>query len=103
VGGSARALALDMNSIALRSAVPEDAGGSGLDAWSRIEEIRVPATLAWGDLDVPVVVDRCRTLAERLPELREARILHGTAHLPYLEQPHAVAELIRDAVGLPAG
>ena len=102
VGGAARALALDMNAIVLRSDVPDDAGTSGLDAWSRLEEIDVPATLAWGDLDLPIVIDRCRELAERLPAVRETRVLAGTAHLPYLEQPQAVAELIRDAVGLPA-
>jgi pimeloyl-ACP methyl ester carboxylesterase len=102
VGGAARALALDMNAIALRSGVPDDTGISGLDAWSRLEEIRVPATLAWGDLDVPIIIDRCRELAARLPGLRETRVLEGTAHLPYLEQPHVVAGLIADAVGLPA-
>ena len=102
VGGAARALALDMNAIVLRSDVPDDAGASGLDAWSRLEEIDVPATLAWGDLDLPIVIDRCRELAERLPAVRETRVLAGTAHLPYLEQPQVVAELIRDAVGLPA-
>jgi pimeloyl-ACP methyl ester carboxylesterase len=100
VGGTARALALDMNATALRSEVPEDAGGAGLDAWSRIEDIRVPAILAWGDLDLPIIIERCRTLAGRLPGLRETRVLAGTAHLPYLEQPHAVTELVRDAVGL---
>lgn len=101
VGGAARTLALDMNAIALRSDVPEDAGTSGLDAWSRLDELRVPATLAWGDLDLPIIMDRCRELAERLPAVRETRVLHGTAHLPYLEQPQAVAQLIGEAVGLP--
>jgi pimeloyl-ACP methyl ester carboxylesterase len=102
VGGPARALALDMNAIVLRSDLPDDAGGSGLDAWSRLEEIRVPATLAWGDLDLPIIIDRCRELAERLPAVRETRVLAGAAHLPYLEQPQAVAQLISEAVGLPA-
>ena len=101
VGGAARALALDMNAIALRSGVPDDAGTSGLDAWSGVEEIHAPTTLAWGDLDLPIIIDRCRELAERLPDLRETRVLTGTAHLPYLEQPQVVAELIRDAIGLP--
>jgi pimeloyl-ACP methyl ester carboxylesterase len=101
VGGAARTLALDMNAIALRSDLPEDAGTSGLDAWSRLDELRVPATLAWGDLDLPIIIDRCRELAERLPAVREKRVLHGTAHLPYLEQPQAVAQLIGEAVGLP--
>jgi pimeloyl-ACP methyl ester carboxylesterase len=102
VGGAARALALDMNAIALRSGVPEDAGSSGLDAWTRLEEIRVPAALAWGDLDVPIVIDRCRELARRLPGVRETHVLEGTAHLPYLERPQPVADLIAGAVGLPA-
>jgi pimeloyl-ACP methyl ester carboxylesterase len=102
VTGAARALALDMNAIALRSGVPDGAGLSDLDAWSRVEEIRVPVTLAWGDLDLPIIIDRCRELAGRLPELRETRVLEGTAHLPYLERPQVVAELIADAVSLPA-
>jgi pimeloyl-ACP methyl ester carboxylesterase len=102
VGDPARARALDMNAIALRSPIPDDAGASGLDTWSRLEEIHVPVMLAWGDLDLPIIIDRCHGLAERLPALRETRVLAGTAHLPTLEQPHIVTELIREAVGLPA-
>ena len=103
VGGPARALALDMNAIALRSPVPDDAGTSGLDAWSRLEEILVPATLAWGELDLPIIIDRCRELADRLPELRDTRVIQGTAHLPTLEQPQVVADLIAAATGMPDG
>jgi pimeloyl-ACP methyl ester carboxylesterase len=102
VGDPARALALDMNAIALRSPLPDDAGASGLDTWSRLEEIHAPTTLAWGELDLPIIVDRCHELADRLPALRETRVLARTAHLPALEQPQVVVDLVREAVGLPA-
>jgi pimeloyl-ACP methyl ester carboxylesterase len=51
VTGAARSLALDMNAIILRNGVPEDAGDSGVDAWNRLDEVRVPVTVACGDLD----------------------------------------------------
>ena len=40
---------------------------------------------------------RSRELADRLPHGRY-RVLSGTAHQPYLEQPATIAELITDAV-----
>jgi pimeloyl-ACP methyl ester carboxylesterase len=97
VGGPARSLALAMNAICLRNAVPEGAGGSGLDAWARLAEIEVPAMVACGDQDVPVLVTRSRELASRLPR-GQYRELAGLAHLPYLEQPAAIAELIAGAL-----
>lgn len=97
VGGRARSLALDMNAICLRNAVPEGAGGSGLDAWARLAEIEVPALVACGDRDVPVLVTRSRDLASWLPR-GQYRELAGLAHLPYLEQPAGVAELIASAL-----
>jgi pimeloyl-ACP methyl ester carboxylesterase len=97
VGGPARSLALEMNAICLRNAVPEGAGGSGLDAWARLAEIEVPALVACGDRDVPVLVTRSRELASRLPR-GQYRELAGLAHLPYLEQPAAVAQLIAGAL-----
>jgi pimeloyl-ACP methyl ester carboxylesterase len=68
-------------------------GGGG----HRLGEIKVPVTVACGDLDVPFVVDRCRLLAERLPAARH-RVLAGTAHQPYLESADTVARLIHSAV-----
>jgi pimeloyl-ACP methyl ester carboxylesterase len=97
VSGAARELALEMNAIPLRNDVPEDAGGSGLDAWQHLDQIRTPVTMAWGDLDVPFLIDRCRQLAARLPHSR-THVLHGTAHLPYLEDPHIVAAMIGQAL-----
>ena len=100
VGGDARELALDMNAIALRSGAPEDAGSSGVDAWSRLEEIRVPATIAWGELDEPDAAVVGHELERRLRDARPAVVLPGVAHLPSLERPDLVIDLIAGAMGL---
>lgn len=97
VRGPARDLALRMNAIVLRNGVPEDAGAGSLDAWHQVEKINVPVTVAWGDLDVPYLVGQSEQLVTRLPAGR-ARVLPGTAHLPYLEQPDLVAEVITEAI-----
>ena len=97
VGGAARKLALDMNAIIIGNGVPETAGAASMDAWHRLAEIKVPVTVACGDLDVPFVVDRCRLLAGRLPAARH-HVLTGLAHQPYLESAGTVAQLIRAAV-----
>lgn len=52
VGGQARTLALEMNAIVLRNDAREGEGGSGVDAWHRLDQIRVPVTAACGELDV---------------------------------------------------
>ncbi|HLH47616.1 MAG TPA: alpha/beta hydrolase, partial [Acidimicrobiales bacterium] len=93
VTGPARELLAAMNSIVLANQVPESAGASGLDTWGRLEEIDVPVTVACGDLDVPVLVERSARLAARLPRATH-RELCGVAHLPQLERPDLVAELI---------
>jgi pimeloyl-ACP methyl ester carboxylesterase len=97
VTGAARSLALDMNAIILRSGAPDDAGHSGVDAWNRIHEVRVPVTAACGDLDVPYLITRSRELADRMPNAHY-HVLSGMAHQPYLEQPDTVAQLVVQAV-----
>jgi pimeloyl-ACP methyl ester carboxylesterase len=97
VGGEARALALDMNAIILRNGDRENEGGSGVDAWSRLDEVQVPVTVACGELDAPFLVARSRELAARLPRARY-RELPGMAHQPYLEDPGQVAGLLLDAL-----
>jgi len=98
VSGIARDLALTMNAAALRNSASEGAGACGLDAWDRLDEIRLPTTVACGELDVPFMVERCGALASRLPNGR-LRMLPGVAHLPYMEQPAMVANLIVEAAG----
>ena len=97
VSGAARALALDMNEIILRNGAREDEGGSGVDAWQRLNEVQAPVTVACGELDVPFIVIRSRQLADRLPHARY-RELPGMAHQPYLEQPGQVADLLLGAL-----
>jgi pimeloyl-ACP methyl ester carboxylesterase len=98
VGGAARELALDMNGVALRAGAPEGAGASGVDAWSRLEEIKAPATILWGELDEPSAEVACRELERRLGDVRAAIELPGVAHLPMLERPDLVVEAIAEAV-----
>ncbi len=97
VSGAARELALSMNAIALKNEIPEESGKSGIEAWSRLEEIGVPVVVACGDLDLPFVVARSKELADWLPR-SQFHVFEGMAHLPYLERPAAVAELITAAV-----
>jgi pimeloyl-ACP methyl ester carboxylesterase len=100
VSGPARDLLLDMNLKVLRNAVPEAAGASDVRAWNQLDRVRARTTVACGDLDVPFVVERSRKLAELLPDAQH-HVLPGTAHLPQLERPASVAQLIEQAI--PAG
>jgi len=104
VSGPARDLALDMNAVIMGHGQPEERGGTDTGAWDRLGEIRVPVTVACGDLDVPFLASRSRELADRLPRGRH-EVLAGFAHQPYLEQPALVAELITEAMaaGRPPG
>lgn len=97
VMGPSRDLALAMNRAVLIAGAPEQAGTSGLAAWDRLKDVQVPVTVAWGDLDVPSVIDGCRQLAAHLPQVRTS-VLSGTAHLPYLEDPDRVAEIVQASI-----
>jgi pimeloyl-ACP methyl ester carboxylesterase len=46
---------------------------------------------------VPFLVNLSEDLAGRLPA-GHGRVLPGTAHLPYLEQPDLVAQVITEAI-----
>ena len=96
VSGAARDLMIAMNDIILRNDVPDTAGEGDLDAWNQLEELQIPVTVAWGDLDVPFTVDQCEQLVQRIPNAQR-QVLPGRAHLPYLEDPAAVADLIHNA------
>jgi pimeloyl-ACP methyl ester carboxylesterase len=93
VSGPARDLLQKMNAIILAQASDEDAGGSGLDAWSQAASITLPTLVCWGPLDLPLFVTRSAGLAHRIPGATAVE-LPGTAHLPYLEQPGPVADLL---------
>jgi pimeloyl-ACP methyl ester carboxylesterase len=98
VRGPARELFLAMNAIALAAEWPDDAGPEEPATWDRLGEITAPATILWGELDLPYFGDQCRELAQRLGDVRAAIELPAVAHLPGLEDPGGVAGLIADAV-----
>lgn len=101
VRGGGRSLLLEMNRTIIANEVEElHDGASGLDTWSRLEDIRAPATVACGDLDVPFLVARAAEIARRLPLGRHVAV-PGRGHLPYLEDPIETAALIAEALARP--
>ena len=97
VSGPVRDLALAMHAIVLGNGDPENAGRSSADAWNHLTQITVPVTVACGDLDLPFLINLSDDLADRLPA-GHGRVLPGMAHLPYLEQPDLVAQVITEAI-----
>lgn len=97
VSGILRRLFLDMNGIALRA--PQH--GSALDpppAYGRLSEIAIPTLVIWGDLDFPDIHVRCLHLAREVPG-SQTHIVAGAAHLPNLERPTEITDLIKGFIG----
>ncbi len=97
VAGEARRLFLDMIGIALRSP-PVGANLDLAPAYDRLDTIRAPTLVLWGDLDFPHIRERSRHVASVVPGAT-GHELRGTAHLPGLERPEIVTDLVRDFVG----
>lgn len=97
VAGPPRQLAREMNATILRSLRPELVDRRATGAWSRLGEVSAPTTVACGDLDVPALCERAKELAGRLPGAHH-EILPGMAHLPFLERPAAVVDVITRAL-----
>jgi pimeloyl-ACP methyl ester carboxylesterase len=99
IGGATRELALDMDAVALRSEAERERleRDAGVGAWERLSELAIPVTVACGLLDVPAIVAESRALAERIADARFVE-LEDVAHLPSLEAPERVAELVRRAL-----
>ena len=101
VQGPVRELFLDMNGRALRAPDPGEANEPP-SAWSRLGSVPVPTHVVVGDLDVPWAPERCHVLGERIPGA-EVSVMHGTAHLPQLEQPEAFVALLERFLARIAG
>jgi pimeloyl-ACP methyl ester carboxylesterase len=97
VGGASRALFEDMNRGILAAAAPDDAGDAGLDTWRTLDRIAVPVLAAWGDLDIPADIPFYEETARRIGQ-GPGRTVPGVAHLPGLEEPALVADLVREVV-----
>jgi pimeloyl-ACP methyl ester carboxylesterase len=98
VGGLARRIAEEMNRQILSHAAADRGGASGLDTWSRLADITAPTIVTAGELDIPVLVERSRIVSEQLAD-GVFRELAGTAHLPSLDQPDLVADLVLEVIG----
>lgn len=97
VDGTARDLFTAMNRRILDVGAPDSAGDAGVDTWTRLAEISVPVVSTWGDLDIPADLPFYEETARRLGQ-GPGRILPGVAHLPGLEQPELVADLVREVL-----
>lgn len=97
IGGAARELFIAMNRRIFEVGAPDGAGEAGVDTWTRLGDISVPALVTWGDLDIPADLPFYEETARRLSQ-GPARILPGVAHLPGLERPELVANLVREAL-----
>jgi pimeloyl-ACP methyl ester carboxylesterase len=96
VAGDARALFEAMNRKILAVAAPDSAGSAGVDAWARLGEVTVPVLCTWGDLDLPCDIPFYEETARRIGQ-GSVRVLPGVAHLPGLELPSLIAEMVRHA------
>lgn len=97
VSGAARDLFAAMNARILDMAAPDKAGDAGLDTWTSLHTITVPTIVTWGALDIPADLPFYEETVRRLGQ-RAGRVLPDTAHLPGLEQPEVVADLVREMV-----
>jgi pimeloyl-ACP methyl ester carboxylesterase len=92
VVGEIRALFLDMNDIALRSP-PTGSNRDVAPAFDRLAEIAMPTLVIQGELDFPHIQERSRYIATTIPN-GSHHVLTGTAHLPSLERPADITELM---------
>ena len=97
VDASVRDLVREMNLIALRN----EASGLG-DEWEpeppaadRLPDVQAPTLLIVGDEDQPSVFAAADLLERELPNVRKI-VMHGTAHLPNMEQPEEFNRIVLD-------
>lgn len=102
VQGPARELVADMNRRIIAWARPDDEGDVGLDVWHHLDAIRTPVTVAWGSYDVPADLPFFERIAARIPGARRV-VIDGVAHLPGVERPDVVADLVREQVRATGG
>jgi 3-oxoadipate enol-lactonase len=95
VGGELRAsvAAMQRRAYELELAAP-DAGPERRPSGSSAD-IRAPALILTGDLDVPDMATIADTYQREIPGARRA-VLHGAAHLPSLELPDEFDRLVLD-------
>ena len=101
VGGSARALFLDMNAKAL--AKPElTQEEQRPDAWNRVDAVTAPTMLIVGDEDFTALIERHEHLSETMPN-SFAAVLEGVAHIPSIERPDLINRMLEEFLDALAG
>ena len=97
VGGQTRVLFLAMNGLALRAPSTGDETEPP-SAFERLEELEMPTLVVVGELDMPLMIDHAKLIADRVPNAR-LEVMKGTAHLPQLEEPQAFGALVGGFLG----
>ena len=92
VQGTVRDSFLAMNGRVL-NASPAGKTTDVTPMYGRLGEIEVPTLVAWGSLDFPHIQERGKQIVG-LVKNGEAYELEGTAHLPSLERPEVVTEML---------
>jgi len=92
-------LVADMQRVAFELQLREEAESDELDppVSARLGEIAAPATVAYGDRDVEDFIEIAERLNAELPS-SSLHVIEGAGHLPALDRPDAVTQLILGAV-----
>lgn len=64
-------------------------------AVERLHEIAAPTLVIVGEVDLPEVHAAAEIMVQRIPGARKV-VMHGTAHLPNMEQPEQFNEIVLD-------
>lgn len=97
VSSALRELFLDMNGIALR--MPELTQEiEPSNAYERLSELSLLVFIIWGELDFGHIKERCQYIVNAIPNAWGEEI-SGTAHLPNLEKPEIINNLLQDFLG----
>jgi pimeloyl-ACP methyl ester carboxylesterase len=64
------------------------------DPISRLQRIRAPTLLLWGEADAMIPIDNAQDYLDAMPEARLVR-LPGLGHLPFEEAPAATVDVVR--------
>ena len=96
VTGQARELFLEMQAVALRSP-PVGSSVDAAPAYQRLGEVSAPTLVIQGNFDFPHIQDRSRHIAMTVLNGSHHE-LAGTAHMPNLERPAVITNLLKEFI-----
>lgn len=93
-----RALVIDMMRRAIEL-TPKQAGKPKPPlqpkAAERLDEIRIPVLIVYGDRDIPYIIAAAQFMEERIKGAKKV-LIPGTAHLPSMDVPEAFNRIVLD-------